>query len=296
MKIVYVAKHGNGGNDEEGAIKHALEELGHNVQLFHETEGNLISRQRGDLCLFHKWYDTRWLRNLPFPKIFWYFDLVNYPDPLLEHRNKSRIQWMQAVTPLVDLGFCTDGDWVLQDPHGKLIWLPQAFDGRYIGKTKLKDERSQILFMGIKNGGGDARKKWVSLMSARYGSRFCHVERGVHGEQLKNMIGTAQIVVAPDSPVTDNYWSNRVYLTLGNGGFLLHPFAKNLVKHYAGNVDLVYYNNMEQLDNLISNYLQSRLLRDHISDAGLERTRKQHLYLHRCEEMLGVVKERLGVY
>src|SRR5437762_2659363 len=104
MKILYVAKHGSGGNDDEGAITHALRVLGHEVDCVHEdydrrpTGVNPFARPR-DLVLFHKWNDFDQLRALSGPKCFWYFDLVECDDPSLRRRCRQRVEWMSRTIP-----------------------------------------------------------------------------------------------------------------------------------------------------------------------------------------------------
>ena len=51
MKIVYVAKHHSGDNDDEGAICYALEALGHEVVRFRENEGDRAIEEDGDFML-----------------------------------------------------------------------------------------------------------------------------------------------------------------------------------------------------------------------------------------------------
>src|SRR5262245_30017975 len=125
MKILYIAKHNSGGNDDEGAISHALTSLGHDVMKVSETKARMIRNEKPDFMLFRKWYDVNHLARFNFPKVFWYFDLVETAgDPSLEQRARTRRAWMGAIMPRVDLGFCTDGDWVNKNPD-KLVWLPQ---------------------------------------------------------------------------------------------------------------------------------------------------------------------------
>lgn len=294
MKILYIAKHNSGGNDEEGSIAWALEQLGHKVLRIPESlPPGRINPFDASIVLFHKWSRLVDLRLVPIPKVFWYFDLVEYPDPLLSSRNHTRRVWMNYNLQYVDLGFCTDGDWVAKDSTNKLVWLPQGFDGRRFGSPPRYDGKVDVLFTGISTGGGKARIDFVNEMKSRYGDRFLHVSRGTHGEALATLINSAKVVVAPSHPCTDRYWSNRVYLTTGYGGFLLHPFSHGLTSQYVRGSELVMYESQDELHGLIDRYVGDEQARREVATAGRTRTLLQHTYLHRCRTMMDVIKERL---
>lgn len=293
MRIVFVAKHDSGGNDDEGAVMHALRELGHTVLPLREHLGHKAARLEADLCLFFKWCDVSALQTLAgkMARVFWYFDLVDWPDATLAGRCASRRQWMADVLPHVEAGFCTDGDWCAADATGKLAWLPQGADEQVVG-FGTAEPAEPILFTGIARGGGLAREGFVAEMRARYGPRFRHVPNGVHGRALADLIAGAQIVVAPDAPVTSRYWSNRVYLSAGFGACLLHPYCERLTGHYANGHEVVYYRGRDDLHRKIAYYLERPACRRNIAAAALERTQREHLYRHRCAELLRIVRER----
>ncbi len=296
MRIIYVAKHGSGGNDDEGAILHALRSLGHHVEPVRESAQIHHARVRGDLLLFHKLSDLGLVKRAKVKvKVFWYFDLVEWPDLSLAGRNKARMAWMKVMTPAVDLGFCTDGDWVAKDTSGKLVWLTQGADERVIGRGVEKGTIIPVLFTGISKGGGTGRVEWVGQMRSRLGAMFTHVEKGVHGKDMADLVASSQVVVAPNSPVTDRYWSNRVYNALGFGAFLIHPWCSGLAEQYVNGKELFLYRSIDELQGLVESYLQLSSSREMIAERGMLRTKKEHTYRHRCVEMLKVIKERLGV-
>lgn len=297
MRIIYVANHGGRGNDEEGAITYALTKLGHTVLRLREPKGRRAVRLQGDMVLFHKWDDVNTLQvfgERGVVRVFWYFDLVDYPDETLRGRCQARMNWMERVLPHTDLGFCTDGDWVNRDKTGKLIHLPQGADSRYAGTPQwnpLGGKSIDILFTGIRHGGQE-RQSFVAEMSSIYGDRFLQVSSGIHGRDLGNLIASAKIVVAPDGPITNNYWSNRVFLTLGYGGFLLHPYCAGLEEYYEDREEIVYYYSREHLHNLINYYLNHPIERHTIAKVGWKRTLCEHTYLQRCKKLLEIVQTR----
>lgn len=304
MRILYVAKHDQvRSNDDEGAITDALTKLGHDVQRVREKYGSTAHKVDADFCLFHHWNDFAALKRVKCPKVFWCFDLIDARDPTLVTRSKTRIAWIREATSLVSLGFCTDGDWVAGDNTRKLHQLMQGADQRYVGKFKVNDEidvssnrksgvaRMPLLFTGIAKG-GTKRQSFVDEMLLRYGCMFSHYSGGKHGHILAELIASASIVLAPDAPITDHYWSNRVYLTLGYGGFLLHPYCNGLWQHYD-DTELAYYRSRAELHELITYFLERPDVATRRSAAGLARTIRDHTYVNRCAELCKIVESRL---
>lgn len=300
MRIIYVAKHDSGGNDDEGAITYALTKLGHDVQRVRESVGHKATKMKGDLVLFHKWDNTEALDKfgaVRIPRVFWYFDLVTWPlDSTLKGRNDTRVSWMKHTIPKVELGFCTDGDWVAADKTGKLVWLAQGADERIVGfREHTLSSYPKILFTGCSNGGKE-RMEFIRDMKVKYPYDFVHIERGTHREVLAELTGKVAVTVAPKSPVTDRYWSNRVYNAVGFGAMVLHPYCRVLANnHYTDGADLFYYKEMEELFDKIEFCLKHPKVCTAIRLNGLARTLNEHLYIHRCETLIRTVKERLGI-
>lgn len=293
MKIIYVAKHGCGYNQDEDAIGYALERLGHEITRVQELKAHSMSGilQEGDFLLFHHWNDFPTIRALDIKKVFWNFDLVFQDDPSLRARNQARINWMQTVTSFVDLGFCSDGDWVHKDTTGKLVRLTQGADERILGFGTERHCRHQILFTGTEKG-GQGRLTFVKELQLNYKKRFLHA-KNCFREDLKDLIACSQVCVAPDAPITDHYWSNRVYVYQGFGALLLHPYSETLTHQYQPNTELVYYRDRPEFHNLIRHYIRHPEERRPIQEAALKRTEQEHLYRHRCEALIQTVKERL---
>lgn len=295
MRVLYVANHDQpNSNDDEGAISHALTKLGHYVTRIPELKGYKACKLKADFVLFHKWKDVVALRELKIPRVCWYFDLVDFPDPTLERRNLGRRDWMAHILPHTDIMFCTDGNWVLEDCTGKMIWMTQGADERVRPSQRGRGSRScNILFTGISALGGQGRLSFVNEMKERYGEEFYHIPSGVYREELAKEISSAAIVVAPDSPITGLYWSNRVYNVLGLRGFLLHPDCSGIRRQYTDGEHLVLYKDREHLHSLIQYYLDQPLERDRIAEAGYKQTLSYHTYTNRIQQLVRVVKEKI---
>lgn len=287
MRIAYVAKHGLHDNCDEDAIGYCLKTLGHEVYRLPETcTAKEVNGIFPHWCLFHKWENIDAIRNIRCKKAFWYFDLVESDDWVLKQRSVARQEWFLRVQDNVDKAFMTDGDWAAK--HG-LNWLMQGADPRKVGAGTPDGPTIDILFTGSIIHGGK-RMSFVQEMTDRYGKQFVafghKVKERVHGEALANLYARAKIIVAPDGPVTDRYWSNRIYLTLGFGGFLMHPECSKLSLHYTPGIDFIPYKSREELHTLIEMYLKLPAARDNTAWRGLQKTKSSNTYMHRCEELI----------
>jgi spore maturation protein CgeB len=85
-----------------------------------------------------------------------------------------------------------------------------------------------------------------------------------------------------------DYWSDRIYETLGRGGFLIHPYIKGLEKEFEDKKHVVFYeyNNWNQLQDLINYYLENDKEREKIRKAGHELVKKSYTYKNRWQSIL----------
>lgn len=306
MKILYVARHNSGGNDDEGAITHALSSLGHSVICIDERRRTPFKRLGGDLVLFHKWRAPDVLQDLSgrLIRAFWYFDLVDWPgDPSLAPRCNARRQWMQDILPHVDCGFCTDGDWVANaGQHSKVLscnshklhWLMQGADERVSGPAPGWAPTIRVVSTAtVRSGAG--RMSFINRMRLRYGGIYLNVEGGWYGRRMAELVAD-KIVVAPDCPVTDRYWSNRVYVTLNYQALLLHPYSGLLGEQYEDKKEILFYRSRDELDTLLAYFLQESndAERHRIASNGYQRTLSQNLYRHRCMKLVDTVNGALN--
>ena len=113
----------------------------------------------------------------------------------------------------------------------------------------------------------------------------------VRGAALNQVYADAKVVVGDslcmgfDYPY---YWSDRVYETLGRGGFLVHPFIKGMDAHFTGGVDLSWYdfNDFDMLKDRIDFYLRNDSLRERVQQHGHLRVKNYHTYRHRWQAIL----------
>lgn len=300
MRILYAAKHNKGANDNEGAIAHALAMLGHQVFPVHEDTlrdqwPSLRHAHSPDLLLFQNWRNPPALDDVNYPKAFWYMDRIDYRgDDILAHWTAHRRQWMSYVVPRVNVGFCTDGDWVAQDRTGRLKHLMQGADERHLAQPTAPGTKHKVLFCGSVYGRGEGRESFVRELQATYGKDF-RWEQKCFGQRLRNAVQSAQIVVAPDGPIGPLYTSNRAVITCSLGGFLLHPRCHIMESMYRDGHEAVFYSSRQDLHDKINHYAARPDERFAIQLAGYHRTIRQHLYRHKLDTILSEVKARCGI-
>jgi hypothetical protein len=156
----------------------------------------------------------------------------------------------------------------------------------------------EIIFTGATNYHPEwpYRKKLVSWLKDTYGNKFAHYGPGgldsIRGyPELNKLYASAKIVIG-DTLCKDFtypfYSSDRLFEVIGRGGFLIYPEIKGLDKYYKDMDDIVYYtfNDFNNLKFLIDKFLADNSAREVIMNRGFWRTRKEHTYRHRFEEIL----------
>lgn len=286
MKIVYFANFGNKGSDDtESHIAHSLSKLGHQVFKIPESSPEFIPKG-ADLFLFHKGgpFINEALRKVDCPKVFWYFDKVWNDRPA----------WFDRILPQVDLGFLTDGDYLEASQNDKLVLLRQGIGGsvQSFGMPIGKRYEGKIAFTGSNYKG---REEFINLLQKEFGNDF-KIYNDAFNRDLFDLCAAIPILVAPPFPSTDRYWSSRIYMVLGSGGFLVHPILQGLVDdglesgvHYAG------YSTPAEMVAAIRYYLIHPKEREKIMKTGYTYVTSNLTYTNRCQKLLEVIHQRLSI-
>lgn len=281
MNVLYVRKEKKDrvGDDTEGHIETALELLGHTIQTLDENSPRDLAKASGfDLLLFHH----SGQKLLPFldgvkaKKALWYFDKTWY----------GRDQVLDAVMEKVDVGFFTDGDYVLKGP--KRVWLRQGvgMENVHLGSHK-EHYKTDVAFFGSEYG---ERKVFCDKLRRRFNFKTF---QGLHGKELADAIASSKVVVAPAFPSTDRYWSNRIYLMLGAGACLVHPELKGLELDYEVNKHYAGYQSEDMLYPLIEYLLENPADRLKLSITGQVHTSRHHTMYHRVKDLMNYVQTNL---
>lgn len=298
MRIVYVGKHGPHDNEDEDAVTYALRQLGHSVLLVEVGRADTVRWEDmlGDFLLFNKWCDSAALRRLRIPAVKWDWDLVESHDPTIANLDARRRREVEPVEPYCAVCFYSDGDWVAKDP-AKRVQLFQGADERYAGYGEARSGVAPILFTGRLDCHGKGRSGQIRALQEHYGDKFQIVgdppATKVHGRALADLFAGTKVVVAPITPSTDRYWSNRIFLTMSLGGFIIHPLCSEMLLHYYPSGTATMYSCDSHLHDLIDYYLGHDAEREELRRAGFEHTLKNHTYRRRCSDLVEIVKQRL---
>ena len=142
------------------------------------------------------------------------------------------------------------------------------------------------------------RPKLIDWLRATYGERFKHFGGDglgvVREEKLNQLYADSKVAVGDSLCINFDYpyyWSDRVYETLGRGGFMIHPYIQGMGDHFENGKHLVFYdfNNFEQLKGLIDYYLEHPEEREAIRLAGHEHVKANHTYKNRWQHIIEVV-------
>lgn len=299
MNIAYVGSFTR-LHDEEGMAR-ALEGLGHDVQRWEEKTfvpndiGHLV-QSKPDFVLFAK------LKIAPgsasrlvgeckeagirtvclVPDL--YFGLTR------EVSIRQRVPMFQA-----DLVCTPDGG---HDTEWKEAGIRHALVRQGIPEGECYDGQRgnpyDIVFVGTQNPEFPYRTDLMRKLSSRYEDRFLWVGRHdaneCRGSRLNDLLASAKIVVG-DSVYSPHYWSNRVYETLGRGGFLIHPVVPGLEDEFDFYEHFIpyAYGDFDGLTKKIDYYLEHPEDRELIRKAGQSHVKAHYTLTHRAKELLAHV-------
>jgi hypothetical protein len=196
-------------------------------------------------------------------------------------------------------------DWLNENTGTQGHYLPAGVFGE---ECYISDQHSphanDVIFVGSK-GYHDCwpyRAKLIDWLRDTYGDRFTHVggdgDTGtIRGAALNAVYANSKVAVGdtlcPDFDYP-GYWSDRVYETLGRGGFLIHPYISGMEGHFKQGEHLQYYEygDFELLKYQIDKYLDDpdwQPIGEKTRRAGHEHVKANHTYAHRWQTILDTV-------
>lgn len=335
MKIAYIGNFTQPHCTEVHLAK-TLENLGHLVTRLQENGytsdelGNILAQMDFDLLLFTRtWGDTLTLEHLAqlrerkIPSASYHLDLYVGLSRKYLHGEKSLDQVLQT-DPFwrTDFVFTPDGD-----PESAKVFerndvthyymKPGVFEPEcYMAKPTYESEADKlpVLFVGGGNRVGEEngyghpewpyRDQLITWLDDNYGGRFHkfgHPQRTIRNDELNQLYADTKVVVGDSVCIGFNhtyYWSDRVYETIGRGGFLIHPYIKGLEEEFIDGETIVFYEygNFEQLKEKIDYYLEHDEEREAIRIKGHEMVKSKCTYTDRLKQMLSTIFDNPTVY
>lgn len=161
---------------------------------------------------------------------------------------------------------------------------------------------NDIIFVGQKNYHREwpYRPQLIEWLESTYGDRFTRIAGDTpagttRGHDLNWLYASSKVVVGDslclgfDYP---DYWSDRVYETVGRGGFLIHPAVGGMERHFKHGEHLMFYEygDFDRLKALVDYYVADRYeQREKIRTAGQAHVRDNHTYTQRWTDILATV-------
>lgn len=294
----------------ENHHEQALSDLGHQVITLQEgdtTAGQLVSRVRGCQALLwvhtHGWQTPgnisdalRELRRHGVTVLAYHLDLWI---------GLSRQKDLSSLNPFfseVQHWFTVDrrmADWLNNNTPTQAHYLSAAVSHRECWMVPDPRPDLDVVFVGSHRYHPEwaYRNELISRLHARYGDRF-HLIPGrgqvVRGPALNRLYGRSKVVVGDSlCPGFDypDYWSDRVYETLGRGGMLIHPRISGLDTQFRDREHLAFYdyNDWTGLFDLVDHYLNRPESRESIRASGHAEVHRAHTYLHRWQTILETI-------
>lgn len=301
MTFAYIGKF-NRIYDEQG-IAITLERLGHTVYRFDEDPLDIddvkeIVSLKPDIVLFAKLrteINVRWqlldaCRKNKITTICW------VPDLYFGLGREVLIKSFDVIFR-ADYVFTPDGghdhEWKTAGINHHTLRQGIFADECVYGDAENKAS-FDIIFVGSKNPEFPYRRELMQRLQDKYGDSFVwfgkEYTHEYRGKALADLIASTKIVIG-DSVYSPRYWSNRIYETLGRGGFSIHPRIPGMEEEFTYYQDFVPYDygDFDMLFDKIDYYRTHDSERMSIAEHGFHTVSKNYTLTQRCQELLKLV-------
>lgn len=164
--------------------------------------------------------------------------------------------------------------------------------------------KHEVIFVGSRGYHPEwqYRPQLIDWLKSTYGQdRFTHIGGDgqiptTRGQALNTLYADSKIAIGDSLCIGFDYpyyWSDRVYETLGRGGFMIHPYITGMEQHFEDGKHLVFYKfgDFDDLKNKIDYYLEHDDEREAIRLAGHEHVKQNHTYKQRWEAIIKEVSD-----
>ena len=113
-----------------------------------------------------------------------------------------------------------------------------------------------------------------------------HQGKKLYLKDLRPAVQSARIVLGSQVFQSSKYFSNRVWMVLGCGGFYLGQYADNIEEVFEIGKDLEVFKDYEEMIDKVGYYWDKAELRREIAASGQKKVLEFHKYSDRFREML----------
>ncbi len=310
MRVAFL---GNFGVTYSSESHHAatLESLGHEVVRLQEPQASadeiLEEAKQSDLFVWvhtHGW-DTpgidETLNELRFrgvPSLTYHLDLWIG----LQRQQKMRTDPYWQIDHFFTVDRCM-ADWLNNNTPVKGHYLTA---GVYDKECYISDQpfasphANDVIFVGSYGYHPEwaYRPQLIDWLHQTYGDRFTRIAGDTvgttRGDDLNRLYASSKVVVGDSLCLNfdyPDYWSDRVYETLGRGGFLIHPYVQGMDRQFTDGQHLAFYKygEFDQLRETIDYYLEHDDQREQMRRAGHEHVKLNHTYRQRWQCILDTI-------
>jgi len=155
-----------------------------------------------------------------------------------------------------------------------------------------KHEKHDLVFLGHRNS--NHRGEMLDAVGNRFDLKVYgdFKQPRLWGHAFCSAVQASKIVLG-DNYLNHipRYWSNRVYVVLAAGGFLLTPRVEGLEQQFTDGKHLVMHDCHDDLFYKIEDWLKRDKDRRRIAQNGHREVHRHHTYLHRTRELMAKLKE-----
>ena len=205
---------------------------------------------------------------------------------------------------LIDHFFATDklmADWFNDNTAVKGHYIPAGVYHRECFSFNIPKIRD-IIFTGSKGYHPEWpwRPQLINWLHDTYGTGFKHYGNDgiqvVRGLALNELYASTKITIGDTLCINydyPDYFSDRLFEATGRGAFVIFPYIKGIENYFKLGEEIITFRfgDFEDLKTKIDYYLEHDEEREKIRKAGFERTKKDHTYIKRWEEILNTIND-----
>ena len=226
--------------------------------------------------------------SIEFVKAFKGIKVAHFFDLIVGWKGRDKIYFPSLKE--FDLTLSTDGfDSSVYKKHGiNRRYFRQGYNPEWYFPVE-GEKVYEVAFIG--NAYGD-RASLFKELSRRYNFIQAGRDNLCRGEAHARVCASSKIMIADSATNTvPGYWSNRIYLHLGCGGFVLHSYVPGIEDYFTDGEHVGFWRDKRELFEKIDYYLANPVERERIATAGHQLVSSRDTWDKRMEEFWVVLSE-----